>query len=268
MYDGSFDQSYYTAGTGKAGYLWECAPSDAGGTVIAPRLAVVALQSNGSITPSGDVISPNGASDNVTTAISSLASNTTTGIACSPVTEFYNTGNSSAVTTLGAAITSTTSTALTVASNTSLAAGNYIQVGSEIMLVTAKTGATSITASRGQIGTTATMHTNGTNVTVPAVDYLYLSVTTNGNVTPGALSCTGACLYSVAVGTATGAHVATGMAPANGAAETGGTSGIVIDNSGTATGESQIYFTPLSNQSCTTSGGTGGCAIQASQSAP
>jgi hypothetical protein len=48
---------------------------------------------------------------------------------------------------------------------------------------------------------------------------------------------------------------------------TGGTSGIIIDNSSSAGGASQVYFTPLSDQTCTTSGGTGGCAIQASQSA-
>jgi hypothetical protein len=46
---------------------------------------------------------------------------------------------------------------------------------------------------------------------------------------------------------------------------TGGTSGIIIDNSSSAGGASQVYFTPLSDQTCTTSGGTGGCAIQASQ---
>jgi hypothetical protein len=51
--------------------------------------------------------------------------------------------------------------------------------------------------------------------------------------------------------------------------EGGGTSGIIIDNtvgSGTLAGASQIYFSPLSNQVCGTSG-TGGCAVQASQSA-
>ncbi len=51
------------------------------------------------------------------------------------------------------------------------------------------------------------------------------------------------------------------------ASVTGGTSGIVIDNSSTDVGASQVYFTPLADQVCTTSGGTGGCAIQASQSA-
>jgi hypothetical protein len=47
---------------------------------------------------------------------------------------------------------------------------------------------------------------------------------------------------------------------------TQGTSGIVIDNSSSAGGASQVYFTPLADQACTTLGGTGGCAIQASQS--
>jgi hypothetical protein len=50
------------------------------------------------------------------------------------------------------------------------------------------------------------------------------------------------------------------------ASETGGTSGIVVDNSSATVGASQVYFTPLSGQTCTTSGGLGGCAIQASQS--
>jgi hypothetical protein len=50
---------------------------------------------------------------------------------------------------------------------------------------------------------------------------------------------------------------------------TSGTGGIIIDNavgSGTLAGASQVYFFTLGNQVCTTSGGTGGCAMQASQS--
>jgi hypothetical protein len=49
----------------------------------------------------------------------------------------------------------------------------------------------------------------------------------------------------------------------------GGTSGIIIDNfvsALTEAGASQVYFSTLSNQTCGTSG-TGGCAVQASQSA-
>jgi hypothetical protein len=51
-------------------------------------------------------------------------------------------------------------------------------------------------------------------------------------------------------------------------AYTGGTSGIVVDNISTATGASNIYFSTLSSQPCVTSGGSGGCAVQASQVAP
>jgi hypothetical protein len=49
----------------------------------------------------------------------------------------------------------------------------------------------------------------------------------------------------------------------------GGTSGIIVDNtvgSGTLAGASQVYFSTLGGQVCGTSG-TGGCAVQASQSA-
>ena len=47
----------------------------------------------------------------------------------------------------------------------------------------------------------------------------------------------------------------------------GGTSGMIIDNTLgdiTVTGDSEIYFTTLTDQTCGTSG-TGGCAVQASQ---
>ncbi len=50
----------------------------------------------------------------------------------------------------------------------------------------------------------------------------------------------------------------------------GGASGIIIDNfvgSGTLAGASQVYFSTLGNQTCSTSGTSGGCAVQASQSA-
>jgi hypothetical protein len=50
---------------------------------------------------------------------------------------------------------------------------------------------------------------------------------------------------------------------------TSGTGGIIVDNSvnsGTLAGASQVYFFTLGNQLCTTSGTTGGCAMQASQS--
>jgi len=58
--------------------------------------------------------------------------------------------------------------------------------------------------------------------------------------------------------------VATASIPA-----AGGSSGIILDNvtsAATRAGASQVYFSTLGNQTCATSGGTGGCAIQASQS--
>ncbi len=48
-------------------------------------------------------------------------------------------------------------------------------------------------------------------------------------------------------------------------ATAGGTSGVIMDN--TVVGDSQVYFSTQGNQTCTTFGGLGGCAIQASQSA-
>ncbi|MGH9493623.1 MAG: hypothetical protein ACRD3B_01395 [Candidatus Sulfotelmatobacter sp.] len=52
-------------------------------------------------------------------------------------------------------------------------------------------------------------------------------------------------------------------------AAAGGTSGIIMDNTvaaGTLAGASKVYYSTQSNQNCRTSG-TGGCAVQASQSA-
>ena len=68
-----------------------------------------------------------------------------------------------------------------------------------------------------------------------------------------------------------GFNVTSGTAPdsAEFGAATGGTGGIIVDNSvgsGTLAGASQIYFTTLSNTgTCATSGGTGICGVQDSQ---
>jgi len=98
-------------------------------------------------------------------------------------------------------------------------------------------------------------------------DRIFLSVTAGANYTEGT-SCTGACLYSFTVTTEISSpnpNVAASKAV------TGGTSGLIIDNGATTTGAAQIYFSPLANESCagngTTGSGTGGCAVQASQSA-
>ena len=92
-------------------------------------------------------------------------------------------------------------------------------------------------------------------------DFLFLSVETNGKV---ADDCTGAtgCIMTF---TLTGAPISGSTTATAGLTVEDGTSGITIDNAGTEEG-SQVYFTPLMNQGCVT-GGSGGCAIQASQSA-
>lgn len=61
-----------------------------------------------------------------------------------------------------------------------------------------------------------------------------------------------------------------GVWPITSLSSAGGVSGIIYDNTvsaGKEAGASQIYFTALTNQTCTTSATNGGCAIQASQSA-
>ena len=86
-------------------------------------------------------------------------------------------------------------------------------------------------------------------------DWLFLSVQSNGNLS----TCTGACIYSFNATTATSVTNTAGLASA------GGSSGIVVDNAA-GSGGSQVYFSTLSNQTCSTSKSTGGCAVQAAQS--
>jgi len=95
------------------------------------------------------------------------------------------------------------------------------------------------------------------------IDWIFTSVSANGTVTitPGGNTCTGACLYSYNVTTT----LSSGADAANGLASSGGSSGIIIDNTSSVSGASQVYFSTLTNGTCGTSGGTGGCAVQASQ---
>jgi hypothetical protein len=95
-------------------------------------------------------------------------------------------------------------------------------------------------------------------------DYLFLSVLAYGSATGcGTASLANGCIigYNVNSGSISGSTSPTGAL-----AEAGGTSGIVVDNA--STGAQNIYFSTLSNQTCPTSGGIGGCAIQTIQSAP
>jgi hypothetical protein len=76
-------------------------------------------------------------------------------------------------------------------------------------------------------------------------DYIFLSVSANGNAT----GCTGPCLYNYIVPNNTTTHTGTATA---GLAVQGGASGTIIDNNSSSTGESQIYFFALNNTFSTT----------------
>jgi hypothetical protein len=183
------------------------------------------------------------AANTFNTAVSAIGSMST----CSPVTEFLGVKASTTINEAGGI--SAAATSVTVASGTGFVNGDYIQVDSEIMQVTAGGGTTNLTISRGQSDTTAATHANGAPVQ-DIKDWLFLSVVANGN----AASCTGACLYNFNV---IGAG-ASGT-PIAGLAASGGTSGIVVDNqSTTQVGAEQIYYNTL----------TGDNAVQASQSNP
>ena len=96
-------------------------------------------------------------------------------------------------------------------------------------------------------------------------DFLFMSVSGSA-IASGGSACTGACVLNYIAPTSASTHTGT---PAAGLPATGGTSGIVIDNSGPG-GGSEIYFTSIGSESCagngTTGSGTGSCAVQATQS--
>jgi hypothetical protein len=119
----------------------------------------------------------------------------------------------------------------------------------------------------------------------PSHDYAVNQVIVDGNNNlERVTTCTGACESNTTApswattfgSTTTSTHGAgnsvtfteEGPLGINGEAYTGGTSGIIVDNISTAAATSNIYFSTLSSETCTTSGGTAGCAVQASQSAP
>jgi hypothetical protein len=110
-------------------------------------------------------------------------------------------------------------------------------------------------------GLQVTENFTGTN------DYIFVSVLTYGGPSGcGTASLSNGCVmgFDVTSGTISGSTAVTGAT-----AEAGGTSGIVIDNTASSpSGASNIYYTPLANQLCSTSATTGGCAIQISQATP
>lgn len=98
-----------------------------------------------------------------------------------------------------------------------------------------------------------------------STDYIYVGVTAGGKLTTSpATTCTTGCVYSF---TLSGATATT----SHGLAASGGSSALIIDNTGTGTGESQVYFSYLSGATssvtCPAPSGasSGGCVVQASQ---
>ncbi|HEU0117856.1 MAG TPA: hypothetical protein VFR09_04410, partial [Alphaproteobacteria bacterium] len=76
---------------------------------------------------------------------------------------------SATATTLSAAVTTTTQTSISLTApfrDAGVMANYYITIGSEDMLVTSGFGTTTLTVTRGQRGTTAATHTNGSAVSI------------------------------------------------------------------------------------------------------
>ena len=154
---------------------------------------------------------------------------------------------------------------LYVAGNTG--AGNntlyQVSVNSNVMSLTASPGpvlSSNYTNGLYSAGLPVTDFYNGSK------DYIFVSVLSYGLPTNCNSSLANGCVMGFDV---TSGSLSASASPTAATAEAGGTSGIIIDNAAvTPTGASNIYFTTLGNQTCTTSGGTGGCAIQASQALP
>jgi len=76
-------------------------------------------------------------------------------------------------TDLGAAISDTTGTTVTVGDSSIFAVNDLFQVDSEIFLVAVVPTSTTLTVSRGYFSTTAATHDNGTDVYRPLADIVY-----------------------------------------------------------------------------------------------
>jgi hypothetical protein len=230
MHTGAFDNAYLNAPS--TGHLYVCGQDATSRNV--PTLWDIGFTANGTM--------------NGVTAGGPLGLTTTTPTnECSPLTEIFG---SRTVGDVHVTILSTLLTSLT-ANFTSADFGSAI-TGTDIpadTTISAVLTATSVTLSQAASGTTTTG-----SATIDT-DWLFAGVQTKGTRT----GCSGACLYSFSIANAFPADSRSGLA------STGGTSGLIIDNTATSpAGTSEVYFTPLADQSCTTSGGTGGCATQAS----
>jgi ice-binding like protein len=282
LYGGDFDNNYRTSVNG-TGSLYVC-----GDTGLAPTLYRVPITAGtmGEVVP-GPALS-------------------TDDTACSPVTDIFNPNAAGGATEwiFASVQTGGESSACAAAGcvmnfkNTSWLPSNLYSVGQEIL----DTGLhiEVVESTTGPSGLTVPTWNGATGGTTPDGGVTWLDQGPSTAVTPGAwvadhtyttgnevldsnnnieratvhngISGASPPTWNTAVGGSTtdGAQkwtnfgsIATAALRAN-----GGTSGIVIDNTlETLTGASQVYFSTLSNQTCSTSGTSGGCAVQASQSA-
>lgn len=104
-----------------------------------------------------------------------------------------------------------------------------------------------------------------TEIYTGSKDYVFLSVLSFGAPADCNASLDNGCVMGFDV---TSGAISSGTNPTGATTEAGGTSGIIVDNTASLTGASNIYYTPLANQTCPNSGSTGGCAIQISQASP
>lgn len=178
------------------------------------------------------------------------------------------TGGAVAITSLSAAITTTSQTSVSLTSTTGFGVGDFIQVGTEIMKVTGGGNPLTnpLTVIRGARSTTASTYSSGTTVKDVTHDRIFVGVAVAASSEPCTTPSGGCSLIfdvtapPLSVGAGSTAVASLGLNA------TGGTSGIVIDNSNTSvTGASQVYYSTIGNATCTTVSGTNGCAVQASQ---
>lgn len=147
--------------------------------------------------------------------------------------------------------------------------GNTGPANNALFQIFINAGVMSTSATAGP--TVSTNYTNGyyaagldlTEIYTGGKDYVFLSVLSYGKPA--------SCSNTLGNGCVMGFDVTSGTissTPTGATTEAGGTSGIIIDNTSTFSGASNIYYTPLANQLCPNSGTTGGCAIQILQATP
>jgi hypothetical protein len=257
LYNGAFDNAYYS-GAGTTGNLWGCgAGSAVSGKRRLDSVAMNQFTSMGSyvVLQAMYVLLGPGAGGLITSAAAG----------CSPVTENYGAGGGGtdyiflAVTANGNLSTSPTCAGACVYN----------------FAVSSSTASTTLYSPISQFCSTcsgniyvysSTGFAVGKSIQIDSEEYTINSITASSpapytwNVTQNSNTQTFNHTAGAPVTVVSTAAITAGLgAP-------GGTSGMIIDNTSSSTGASQVYFGTLSSGTCATSTGTGGCAVQASQS--